>query len=378
MHPSSIMSYYPTYSVLDEIVSFNNYETLHIYVDLKNCLQSIYMEHTIVNLVESTKLSGQHDTSVFTSLLSFLSFHRVYAAKRHIKIKFFVFYESGRSYYHSNISKDYKISRRIDDLYGLNAVDRQLFFDIIRNNLSLVERAGNKMPDINVLRLLNFEADFIPYYLITRKLVDTSPSTAHVVYSNDHDLCQTLNDHCFIFSKVPYKKRIVKKGEGMKSQLKCDCDLGDDLQPLAMAVIGDPGDDVYGVKGVGPKRFLSNATNLLKMTGGMEKLYGNIQKGAEIFDTTGIIKNKYINKILSEETNNKLISKNLRLVSFELISRVFDDPDTTELNERREKLLQTLQENEIVPLYRMREVLEMHRIDIQGDDLENIYHGYGG
>jgi len=378
MHPSSILSYYPTYSILDEIISYNDYDVINVYVDLKNCLQSIYMEHTIVNMVESTKLSGQHDTSVFTSLLSFLSFHRVYAARRNIKIKFYIFYESGRSYYHNNVSKKYKVSRRIDDLYGLDAVDRKTFFEVIRNNLALIENAGNRLPDIKVLRLLNFEADFIPYYLTTRKLVETDPNVAHVVYSNDHDLCQTVNDHCYIFSKVPYKKRIIKKGEGMKQQLKCDCDLGDEIQPLAMAIIGDPGDDVDGVKGVGPKRFLSNAKDLLKMTGGMEQLYENVLKGKQIFDTKGIIKNKYINKILSEEEKRKLISNNLRLVSFELISRYFDDPDTTEMLERRKNLLKVLDTNDIVKLDRMREVLEMNRIDIQGDDLENIYHGYGG
>ena len=114
------------------------------------------------------------------------------------------------------------------------------------------------------------------------------------------------------------------------------------------------------------------------MTGGMEQLYENVLKGKQIFDTKGIIKNKYINKILSEEEKRKLISNNLRLVSFELISRYFDDPDTTEMLERRKNLLKVLDTNDIVKLDRMREVLEMHRIDIQGDDLENIYHGYGG
>jgi hypothetical protein len=43
MHPSSLLSYYPTYSILDEILSKNNYKKLSIYIDLKKyTTNSIY------------------------------------------------------------------------------------------------------------------------------------------------------------------------------------------------------------------------------------------------------------------------------------------------------------------------------------------------
>ena len=72
MHPSSLLSYYPTYAILDEIVSYGSYNELNIFMDLKNTLQSTYMEHAIVNIVESTKKSTKIDTSIFSSLISFL------------------------------------------------------------------------------------------------------------------------------------------------------------------------------------------------------------------------------------------------------------------------------------------------------------------
>lgn len=378
MHPASILSYYPTYSILDEIISYNEYDTLYLYIDLKNCLQSIYMEHTIVNLIENTKLTNVHDSSVFISLLSFLSFHKIYASKRNVKIKFFIFYESGRSYYHQNICKKYKVSRRIDDLYGLDSVDRELFADIMRSNFILIERGCGGMPNVKILRLLNMEADFIPYYLTTRNRVENTPNIAHVVYSNDHDLVQFVGDHRYVFRKVPRKKEIVKKKGGMKIQLHCDCDLDDELQSLAIAVIGDPGDDVDGIKGIGPKTFLKIVPELNKMTGGMNQLYDNVLKGEKIFNPTGIIKNKHINKLLKKEEQDGLISKNMKLVSFELMSRYFDDPDTTEMLERRNKLLYTLENNEVIPKERIEEVLERYRIDFQGEELDNIYFGYDG
>jgi len=116
MHPSSLLSYYPTYSILDEIIAINNYNTLNIFIDLKNTLQTTYMEHAIVNILENSKNLKYLDTSIFSSLIAFLSFHKMYGMKRGIDLNFIIFLESGHSYYHKNISKKYKISRRIDDL----------------------------------------------------------------------------------------------------------------------------------------------------------------------------------------------------------------------------------------------------------------------
>ena len=91
MHPSSLLSYYPTYAILDEIVAKNNYKKMTIYIDLKNALQTVYMEHAIVNILEQSKKAKHIDTSIFSSLVSFLSFHRLYGHKRGIDINFIVF-----------------------------------------------------------------------------------------------------------------------------------------------------------------------------------------------------------------------------------------------------------------------------------------------
>ena len=127
MHPSSLLSYYPTYAILDEIASFGNYKKLNIFIDLKNTLQTTYMKHAIENIIDSSKKSRYLDTSVFSALISFLSFHKIYGVKRGIDTNFIIFFETGQSFYHKNIDKSYKISRRIDNLYGIDKVDRDLF-----------------------------------------------------------------------------------------------------------------------------------------------------------------------------------------------------------------------------------------------------------
>ena len=253
MHPSSLLSYYPNYYILDEIVSKKNYKEVNIFIDLKNCLQTVYMEHAIKNIVENTKKSTFKDSSIFSSVLSFLSFHKIYSIKRNVKIRFYIFLESGQSYYHTNISKTYKISRRIDNLYGLDRIDRDLFYEVLNSNFGLIEKVFNRVPFVKVIRLMNLEADFVPYYLISRNLIPQNEESVNIIYSNDHDLLQCINERCLVFFKSAKNKKIVKQNEVVEQTFKCNNIVPDEYLPLMMAVVGDEGDDVKGIKGIGAK-----------------------------------------------------------------------------------------------------------------------------
>ena len=375
MHPSSILSYYPSYSILDEIVSKKNYKNINIFMDLKNNMQTTYMEHCIVNLVESTKRSKFIDTSIFTSMISFLSFHKIYSLKRGLNINFFVFFESGNSYYHKNLSKKYKISRRIDDLYGLDQIDRDIFRKVLLSNFQLIEKACNKMPNITVVNLLNLEADFIPYYLITRKFIDDTDGV-NIIYSNDHDLLQCTNENTFIFAKSAKGKKIVKESEAMKDLLKRDTNIEPKYVPLGLSIIGDTGDDVDGVRGIGPKRFLDIFEELVSTTGGIEEIYKNIENSKPIFHTNldGNM-NKYMNDVISEEQNTGFVSTNLRLTSFELISRAVEDPINTEMVKRKKQIDNLFHNDKVIAECQIiREALERNGVFFDGDTLENVYY----
>lgn len=375
MHPSSLLSYYPTYAILDEITSYGNYRTLNIFMDLKNVLQSIYMEHAIVNIVEASKQSKFKDTSVFSSLISFLSFHKIYGIKRGIDTNFIIFFETGQSYYHKNIDKNYKISRRIDDLYGLDREDRELFFATLHANFQLVEKACNRMPSLRVVRLPNLEADFVPYYVTTRDLMPKGNGVGNIIYSNDHDLWQCLNDDVFIYSKAGKHKKILKSGEVMTRFLKKPVEIPDRFLPLAMAVIGDPGDDVTGVKGIGPAGFITAFKELLALTGDMDIIYDKLENGKELIDPVPPqIVNKKLKTIVDAEVANKTITNNLKLVSFELISRALDNPIKTDMIEKR-KIIETqfLAEREIVPLESMKNALLQNNVFLEESSIDFIY-----
>lgn len=374
MHPSSLLSYYPTYAILDEILAKNNYKKLNIYMDLKNNLQSTYMEHAIVNILESSKKSNTIDTSIFSSVVSFLSFHKIYGVKRGIDISFYIFYESGKSSYHLNIDKNYKVSRAIDDLYGLDREDKDRFFKILESNYQLVEKAFNKVPKVKVIRLPRLEADFVPYYLLSRGKVQYDGSVAHVIYSNDHDLHQCITDHSFIYSKSGKHKKIITKGNVMKEFFKKECNIPDSYLPLAMSVVGDPGDDVTGVKDVGPARFLAMFPELVKYTGNMGQIYDRVRKGQLIFDPIPEnAKNKYLRKVVQQEVENQVVSKNLRLVSFELISRELDDPNSTEILEKRNLIEKILDTNDTVPCESLKKALEMLQVFLEESSVDFLY-----
>lgn len=375
MHPSSLISYYPTYAILDEIVSIGNYKQLNIFIDLKNTLQTTYMKHAIENIVNSSKASKFVDTSVFSSLISFLSFHKIYGVKRGIETNFIVFFESGHSYYHKNIDKNYKVSRKIDDLYGLDKKDKDLFFKTLQANFQLIERACNRFPRVRVIRLPNLEADFIPYYALKRNLVKRGEGIGNVIYSNDHDLWQCLDHDVVIFSKAGKTKKIVKQGNVLSMLFKKETNIPDDYLPLAMSVIGDVGDDVTGVPNIGPARFLQVFDQLTALTGTMNQLYDNVENKRPIFQSIPqSIANKFLRKIVNDEVANNTISKNLKLVSFELISRALDNPSTTEMIDKRKHIENIFRsERELSTEEGMKKALEMAGVFLEEASLGFLY-----
>ena len=374
MHPSSLLSYYPTYALLDQVVSEKNYKKVNLFIDLKNNLQSTYMEHAIVNIVNATKQAGYYDTSIFSSLVSFLSFHRVWGMKRGIDINFFIFYEMGQSYYHKNISKTYKISRQIDDLYGLDREDRNTFYSTTHANFTLISKSLNLVPKTKVIALPNLEADFLPYYLMTRGLVEYGNGTVNLIYSNDHDLWQCVGEHSVVFSKAGKHRKLVRKGEVVKNFLKRPNNIPDIFLPFLMAIHGDTGDDVQGIPNVGPARLLQMFDELIKYSGDMKTIWNKVENGECIFDVSlDQIKNKYLKDVVRHEQENGAVSKALKLVSFELLSRAIDNPNTTEMLDKRKFIIKILEDDKIAPRESLKKALEDNNVFLEEASMDFLY-----
>ncbi len=370
----NVISYYPTYSLLDQILSYsNNYKTLNLFIDLRNILQCLYLEEFVINITEMTKRSKFIDASIFESIISFLSFHKKYAIRRNLDINFYFFAEIGHSYYHTNIDKNYKSNRKIGDLFNLNQIDKDIFISTVQNNLRLSEKVINKIPNCKLFLLQNFEADFIPYYLIKNSLVPME-DVCHIIFSNDHDLFQTisLGDNIYQFVKSGQTRKIIKKNEVMSTYLKTKVNFPDKYLPLVMAVLGDKIDAVPKVKNIGPKTIQKIITELVSITGGMEKLHQNVRDKKSIFNINHT-NDKNLSMIIEEEKNNSLISNNLRLISFEIISEVFKDPPNTEIITKRNYVTNILNNDNFTESNTMYKALKKGNVEILEEDIDILF-----
>lgn len=375
MQPSQILSYYPTYSVLDEARSLvDNPTTINLFIDLKNVLRGIYIKDIVTNIIESSRSSLYVDTSIFSSLITFLSFHKMWAYKRGVTVNFYIFFETGHSVYHLNIDKNYKFSRKISSVYGIDVDQQEEFFAILHSNFQLIEKACNAMPNIHVIRMHNLECDFIPYYLLRRTTIGDGHQL-NMIYSNDKDMWQTINENTFAFTKNGKIKKLITPGSVMTKFLKRDCNIDDSYFNVAKAIWGDTGDDIDGVDQVGPASIIKIFPEFQNMIGSMDGVYDNIENRLPIFNVIpSKIENKKLKSVVDAELDTGLISKNLKLISFELLSRALDDPTESKMNERKQQLGKLFTEKQITKIKVMNETLKRFNIMLDDDALNSIYY----
>jgi 5'-3' exonuclease len=249
------------------------------------------------------------------------------------------------------------------------------FFQILQANLQLIEKVCNGLPKTYVLRLHNLECDFIPYYLLTRAQFGKNPDQLNMLYSNDKDMWQTINGNTFIFSKTGKTKKLLTPGKLVSKFLKRECKIDDSYFPLVKAIWGDTGDDIDGVQGVGPAGIIEIFPEIEKMVGPIDDVYDNIQNRLPIFNMIpSKIKNKKMKSVVDAEINDGLLTKNLKLISFELLSRAIDDPIESKMNERKDHIRKLLNEKEIIKLDVMSDTLKRFNVTLDEDALSTIYH----
>ena len=142
-----------------------------------------------------------------------------------------------------------------------------------------------------------------------------------------------------------------------------------------MSVIGDTGDDVAGVDQVGPARFVEIFDQLTSMTGSMNQLYDNVENQRQIFSfLPESIQNKHLKNVVDAELNNGTISKNIRLVSFEMISRALDNPRTTEMIDKRKAIESVfLADRQTSTADAMKQALSMAGVFLEEASLDFLY-----
>lgn len=333
VHPNTILTAQPTTELMEKIQEYNP-KNIHIYVDLKNVSTSLFIESVAQEIVDNS-LNNEIDTSIFQSILLYSSLWKGIGNNYNYNIKIFFCNDKGHSIYHQEIYKNYKRNRKI------SALNSSIVFEdlnkIRRRNNEISRMVCNKIPNVYFFDLLNLEADFLPYYLITRKF--NNKDTFHIVCSSDKDMfqCLTQDNVCLLY-KIKTVNRWLDKETVLKHYLQIDnksdnskkkiLDLLNNITNedivLMMSIIGDAGDDVPGVKGLGPVKVLelfSDKDLVKKHIGTFDEVLERVLKKNSYFKNLDNIDENIPKNWDIALKENEVITRAFKLISFEYLCK---------------------------------------------------------
>jgi len=359
MNPASIISAYPPIEDLIGLINKTNPSKIHIYVDLKNVLTSLYVKEVIQEIVYSSENDCLSDNPqkklvnsyIFQSCLFYTSFWKKISSNLNIPCNIFFCSDIGRSSYHRNIYKNYKKNREVN---MLNSAPHDIAIKEIRDkNFGLAESICNKLDNVYFLCMKHLEADFLPYYLITRKYFDDT-NILHLIFSNDKDMFQCLNipRHVYQLYKIQSSKIILNKKDIFSTFLKLKNDKISNKEkklemisnidpiwiPAIMSLCGDDGDDIPGINKVGnikATEFFKDKRIINEAIGTYDELNERIEKGGNFFrELTVPIHLSDKDKVIL--SSNDIVTQAYKLISFEMLSRWIDkETDLNSINYRK-------------------------------------------
>jgi len=255
---------YIKYKIFDEFLSA--YEThhdrkvksLHIFIDLQNCLKGQYYEDFILETYNGVINKEKYSPIVYDTI-AFMSRTRAYFALKNIETKFIIYWDSGKSLYHTSVDKKYKCGRGVSST-TLPMEVFQTGLDAIKFQKKVLNKIVNQLDGVHVIFLENIETDFIPHSILrTHKNLIEDKSNLNLLLSADKDLFQTvlLGDNIFQYVKINSNWiDIISKNKVINNLVKKD--YGTELVDYFMVLFtlgGDGGDDVPSV--MPRKRYLS-------------------------------------------------------------------------------------------------------------------------
>jgi hypothetical protein len=339
---SQFFSYYPKYEYLDSTLSSSGRKKMNLFLDVKGCAQALFQEWAVKHIIGNSKDTITVDTSLFAGILEFIAFHKLYAKKRQIDLKMYFFMESGKSSYHLDIHKEYKAKRGIGDMFGLDFASREFFYQILDKNYHVIDKVTNKIPNVCFIKLNYLEADFIPWYLMNHVLSkEDVDESVNIIYSTDKDMLQCLDaSNKFQFYRHSKNIKMLTQKDIYIHWLKEELPLTDPAIwfPMALSIIGDPGDGFNGVGGVGPVNLIKVFEYVMTLCGrSMDNVYNNILKNQKIFNSTYQVKELALQKVL---TGQDIVIRNLKLSSYRLLSEAINGGFPTYMTDRKNQILE--------------------------------------
>jgi 5'-3' exonuclease len=359
----NIISYYPTFEELDSLrESHPKANSLNIFLDLKNSLGLLYVKNVAENLLEISNNTGKPNSMIFLSWLDFIMFHYDYAIKNNINIRIITYADVGEYQYHKAIYKEYKSNRSITKKRTTSDLcESEDFHKIVLSNIETIMRACKKLYHTKGVYLSFCESDFVPEYYISEYFTDDK--YLNIIYSSDRDYVQTLRFHNTVqfVKKSNHEREFIDYNNWVKVILdKHTKKLSEeDLKGLDVdkyiyikSIMGDIGDGIPGVGGMGPIKAASYINEVCKNANidSVEKLIEYATEHIEEPSTVGTW-NKTI------EDKKSILYRNYRLMSFQELISSLSLPTIEKLIKKEEDHL-TLEES-IDTIQMMREKLKL-------------------
>lgn len=340
----NLISFFPSNDIADHL---SKYKNLRIFVDIKNCMTSLFIREVCEDLVTVSKNADHIDSSVFQSLLNYAIYWKKFQKRFGINISIYFFMDTGKSSYHTEIERDYKESRLLNDqiLEGADDNRRKI---IINRNFDIAENVLNALPNIYFFRLRFLESDFVPHYLIYHRLPGEEPrvdeETFNLIVSSDKDMYQTLKGpNCgMIYRSNTGKKKFVTNQNFFLNYIKVNDNdpvdhkyikmlqqISPDLVDVCMSLVGDAVDDIKGVPGIGPRTSLKILTNpeFHRACGGsIDQVRTRIQSGGKFFSPSVVEEVKKNNSNMDKLVKkcilyNDVVTRSFRLISYDALIR---------------------------------------------------------
>ena len=265
----NIISYYPTFDELNSLrESHPKATSINVFLDLKNALGLLYVKNVAENLLEITNNTDKPNSMIFLSWLDFVMFHYDYAIKNKIPIKIVTYADVGEYQYHKAIYKEYKSNRSVTKKRtNSDLCESEDFHKIVLSNIETIMNASKKFYNTKGVYLSFCESDFVPEYYISKYFTDDK--YLNIIYSSDRDYVQTLRFHNTVqFMKKSNHTRsfidytnwtnIILDTESKQHRYdEAFKDLKVDNYIFMKSIMGDIGDGIPGVGGIGPIKAAS-------------------------------------------------------------------------------------------------------------------------
>jgi len=344
MDPTYLIPAFPSSDISKYM---KNKHVVHVYVDLKNAMTSLFIKEVSDNIVSNSEINNITDSTIFQSCLYYSAYWKNYCSKMGLDCKVFFCTDVGKSMYHRSILKSYKHRRDITDTSAIGIIDIKLK-EIRDKNFLVSDNIINRLRDVYFFTLRYLESDFLPHYLIYHKFKEVQ-DCLHVIVSSDKDLMQSLtHPNIIMISKSSGVRHVTdytsflhryahtnSLSENVKeNMMRISSELDSKLFPFIMSVVGDDGDDIPGIKGIGPmksiKMFHNNEKIINGLLGDIDSVRDRVHNGGKIFHEDKIRISDLSADWRKAFLENDLITQAFKLIDFEMLIKWLHNNDMTE------------------------------------------------